>query len=447
VKSFSTLLFAATVSILFLAASFAAEPQSARWPEFRGPTGQGIAEAKNVPAQWSETSNVAWKTPLEGRGWSSPVVENGQAWVTAGVDTPVTPEEKARRLAANTGDQPLTVSGTVSLRAQCVDLKTGKLLHDIEVLSQDEPEPVHSLNSYASPTPVLENGRLYCHFGTYGTGCVDTASGKVLWTSRNLRIKHENGPGSSPISWGSLLIIHYDGSDQQYVAALGKETGEIVWRTSRTGAMRDNPQMRKAYGTPIVVEMSGRPALVSPGADWLYAYDPATGEELWKVNYGVLGFSIVPRPVVGHGMIYMCTSFMQSELLAIRYDGKGESKEPHIAWRFARQAPQIPSPLLVGNELYLISDKGVATCLDARNGEVHWSERIGGNYSASPIFADGKIYFSSREGRTSVVAPGTSYKLLASNELDGKIMASPVACDGMLLLRTDTALYRIGSVK
>jgi len=418
----------------------------AQWPQFRGPEGQGHTTAKGLPLSWSETENIVWKTPLVGKGWSSPVIEGNQIWMTAAIESPVTPEERKKRLEGNTtGDPTLVVVGQLSLRALCVDLASGKLLHDIELMSEDQPDPIHSLNSFASPTPVIERGRLYCHFGTNGTACLDTATQKVLWTNRKLKIKHENGPGSSPVLWGDLLIVHCDGSDLQYLAALDKSTGDLAWKTERTGKMNSNPQLKKAYGTPLIVDVAGKPTVLSPAADWLYAYDPASGAEQWKVPYGALGFSIVPRPVAGHGMLFMCTSFMQSELLAIRYDGQGEKKEPHIVWRYAKQAPQMPSPVLVGDEIYVVSDKGVASCLDAKTGTVHWTERLGGNFCASPLAADGRIYFSNRDGLTTVIEPGKTFKPLAKNDLKEGIMASPAAIDGALIVRTDKALYRLGA--
>ncbi|QDU97934.1 PQQ-binding-like beta-propeller repeat protein [Lignipirellula cremea] len=429
--------------LVLLLAAFApslAFADDAAWPQFRGPDGQGRAEATNLPLTWSETENVVWKTPLEAQGWSSPVIEGNEIWMTAATPILATEEEKKQRLASNTGNQPLLVAKELRMRAVCVDRTTGKILHDAPLMTQGEPDPVHTLNSFASPTPVIENGRLYCHFGTNGTACLDTQSLEVVWTNRELQINHENGPGSSPVLHGDLLYIHFDGSDQQYVVALDKRTGEVVWKTDRSGKMDENPQLKKAYGTPLVVAIDGQEQLISPGSDWLYSYDLKSGRELWKLNYGVLGFSIVPRPVTGHGMIYMCTSFMKSELLAVQY---ADVAEPKIAWRFNRQAPQQPSPLLVGDELYLAGDRGVATCLDAKTGEVLWSQRLGGNYSASPLFADGKIYFSSREGVTTVIQPGRTYQELAVNKLDGQIMASLAAVDQALYIRTDKALYRI----
>ncbi|MGC4006330.1 MAG: PQQ-binding-like beta-propeller repeat protein [Pirellulales bacterium] len=251
------------------------------WPEFRGPTGQGHAEAKNLPATWSETENVVWRTPLTGRGWSSPVADDRVVWLTTAVDQPLSDEQKKERLKTNTGDQPLNVAGHVDLFAVAVDRRSGVILHEIKIHSVDDPQWIHALNSYASPTPFLRDGKLYCHFGALGNVCFDTQTRKVLWTNDELRIMHENGPGSSPVVWKDKMIFHCDGSDVQYIAALDTATGKLAWKTPRTGAMRDNPQLKKAYGTPLIVsqEIDGEPrdVLLSPAADWLYAYDPATG--------------------------------------------------------------------------------------------------------------------------------------------------------------------------
>jgi outer membrane protein assembly factor BamB len=259
---------------------------------------------------------------------------------------------------------------------------------------------------------------------------------------------HENGPGSSPILWRDRLIVHCDGSDHQYIVALNKQTGELAWKTDRSGTMRDNGHLKKAYGTPHIVDVAGRPQIMSPAADWLYAYEPATGRELWKLNYGAMGFSIVPRPLVGHGLLFMSTSFMRPELLAIRYEEILGQNAPSIAWRYSRGVPQVPNPILIGNELYFISDAGgMVTCLEARTGTELWKDRVGGNHCAAPLAGDGKLYFCSREGVTAVLVPGTTFRVLAKNTLPGRIMASPAAADESLVIRTDTALYRIGAGK
>lgn len=427
----------ALFGLLAAAPLFAAKPE---WPEFRGPQGNGLANVQGLPETWSEDENIVWKTPLPGKGHSSPVIAGNQIWLTTAVEDPITPEEKAKRLAGNTGDQPLTVAGKLTMRAICVDRNSGRIVHDVELMTDPEPQPTHALNSFASPSPIVAEGRLYCHFGTHGTCCVDTADGRVLWTNRDNKLKHENGAGSTPVLVGDNLIFHCDGSDVQYIVALHKDTGRQVWKTDRSGKLNENPQLKKSYGTPIVLEFDGKLQLISPASDWLYVYDPETGRELTKMNYGVLGFSVVPRPVAGHGLIFICTSFMQSQLQAIKYDGKSE---PTIAWKFAKQAPTMPSPLLVGDEIYIVSDKGVATCLDAKSGQVHWTQRLPGNYCASPLFADGRIFFFNREGEATAIKPGPEFAKLGVNKLDGAYMASPAAVDGALYVRTDKALYRI----
>ena len=412
----------------------------ADWKQWRGPTGQGHTQG-NIPTEWSETNNITWRTPVAGKGWSSPVIEGNQIWFTAAHEIEASEEERNERLKSNTGGQPVVVLSSARLHAVCIDKDSGKLLHDFQILEKKNPQWAHKLNSYASPTPVIEDGKLYCHFGSYGTACVDTKTAKILWRNQDLYVHHENGPGSTPIVWDDKLIFHMDGSDQQYIVALDKKNGGVVWRTDRSGEMNSNPQLKKSYGTPLILETNGRPILYSPAADWLYIYDPNTGKELTKLNYGMLGFSIVPRPVSGHGIIYVITSFMRPQLLAIDYLNK---EQPTIKWKWNRGVSNQPSAILVGDEIYFISDSaGMVTCLDAHSGKEHWRERIGGNYSASPLHSNGRIYFHSREGKTTVIQAGKIFKIIAENQLEGQHMASAAVDDGALILRTDNALYRI----
>ena len=399
--------------LLACSAGFGAE----NWPEFRGPTGQGHADAANLPLRWSETENVTWKTPIPGQGWSSPVTLGDQIWMTT---------------ATNEGH---------SLRAVCVNRDSGRLVHDVEVFHLDDPPLINPKNSYASPTPAIEAGRLYVHFGTFGTACVSTESGDVMWTNRTLTLDHKEGPGSSLALVGERLIFNCDGMDVQYIVALDKRTGQIDWKTKRSGKMHENIDFRKAFCTPLVIDVDGRQRVISPGAHHVYAYDLETGEELWFVRYP--GFSNVPRPLYGRGLLYICTGFTSPELWAIRPGGRGDVTATHVVWTTNRQVPSASSPILIDNHLYMVSDKGIATCLNAETGQVIWAERIRGNYSASPIDASGRIYFCSEEGRTYVLRPGESFELLATNELDGRLMASPAVVEEALYLRTDTHLYRI----
>jgi hypothetical protein len=431
-----------TLPLLTLLASTASTFSAVvEWPEWRGPGGQGHAAGRGLPVRWSESQNIAWKTPIPGRGWSSPVIAGDQIWLTTAIETPASPEDAERRLKANTGDQPLTLLEQVEYRAVCLDRTSGKLTRDILLFTEREPQWVHKLNSYASPTPVIEPGRLYAHFGSSATAGLDTQTGLVLWTNSSLRINHENGPGSSPILWRDLLIFHMDGSDLQYVVALDKRTGRVAWKTDRTGRMHSNPQLKKSYATPLVLAVDGREQIISPGPNWLYGYDPATGGEIWKIEYGSLGFSLSARPVAGHGMIFLSTGFTRPELLAVRYGG---GKEPSIAWRYAKGVPTMASPLLVGEELYFVSDSGgMLTCLEAKTGQEHYRERLGGEHNAAPLHADNRIYITSRGGVTAVVEAGKTFQLIAKNELPGHVMSSPGAADRALFLRTDTALYRL----
>lgn len=427
--------------LLFVAVSGSPVWGGDSWPEWRGPNGQGNSTAKNLPLRWSEEENIAWKVQVPGHGWSTPVVADGRVWVTTAIDVPATPAEAERRRRESTNSQPLRISESVSLRAVAVDLETGAPLADIEMLAEDQPQMIHKDNSYATPTPILEDGRLYCHYGPYGMACLEIATGKVIWENRSLRVQHENGPGSSPVLWEDLLIVHCDGIDRQYIVAIHKDTGVEAWRTARTGKLHADPQMRKSYATPLVVDVGGQPQVISPAADWVYGYDPRTGRELWRHSYGQLGFSNSARPVAGHGLIYTITGYFGGKLLALRATD-GDS-EPEVVWRHAKQVPNVSSPVLVDDELYFVSDKGIATCLDARSGTSHWVERIGKSYWASPIYGDGHIYFFDRDGTTTVVAADKKFQRVAVNKLNGRQLATVAAVDGALVLRTEESLYRI----
>jgi outer membrane protein assembly factor BamB len=399
--------------LLLPAAAWAADD----WPQFRGPDGQGHASAAHPPLTWSEHDNVRWKTAMPGEGWSSPVVFGQQIWMTTA-----------------TGDGH-------SLRAVCVDRQSGRVLHDVEVLHVEQPESVNAKNSYASPTPVIESGRVYVHFGTNGTACLAADTGSVLWKNTTLKLVHKEGPGSSPILYGDLLIVNCDGMDVQYVVALDKHTGHIAWKTDRTGKKADNPDYRKAYSTPLVIDVAGQPQLISPGAGQVVAYDPLGGREEWKVRYD--GFSVVPRPVFGDGLLFVVTDFGRPQLWAMHPGGHGDLTDTAVVWKATRQISAAASPLMAGNRLYLVTNRGVASCIDAKTGKSVWTERLGGNYSASPTLAGGRVYILSEEGQTYVLEPGSEYKLLAANQLDGRQMASPAFCGPAIFLRTDKHLYRL----
>ena len=393
--------------------SLGAPAAGQEWPEFRGPTGQGHSVEAGLPLDWSESRNIVWKTPVAGRGWSSPVVAGGRVWITTAT------EER----------------GTASLRALAFDSQTGREVVNAEVFRIGGARLTNFKNSHASPTPIIDGDRVYVHFGALGTAALTTA-GEIVWKTR-LPYESQHGNGGSPALHGDLLIISCDGSDTAFVIALDTKTGKTRWKTAR------RYPADQAYSTPLVIRVGDRDQVISVGAYRAAAYDLQSGREIWRVRYDD-GFSNVPRPVTGHGLVYIATGFQQPSLLAVRPDGTGDITKTHVAWTLQRGAPLTPSPLIVGDELYFVSDFGIASCVDAKTGQPHWQQRLGGNYSASPVFADGRIYFQSEEGLTTVIAPGKTFQKLATSQLDGAMLASMAVANGSLFIRTDSHLYRIG---
>lgn len=405
--------FAAVLAILLSPVLSA----GSEWPQFRGPRGDGRSLAKNLPIVWSEKENLAWKTPIPGRGWSSPVVDARRVWMT-------TAEDEGR-----------------VLKAIGVERESGRIVHEIVVFEPESPVAINPKNSHASPTPVVDEDRVFVSFGAMGTACIQATSGQVLWRNQELQLDHKEGPGSSPVLVDGLLLMTCDGMDVQYVAALDAASGKLAWKTDRSGEMPSNPDYCKAYSTPLVVREGNRPLMISPGADQVIAYDARNGKEVWKVRYK--GFSNVPTPSFGHGLFFVSSGYMRPQLLAIRAGGSGEVTDSHVAWTMGEQVPANSSPVLVDDFLYMVSDRGIATCLEARTAEVRWKERLGGNYSASPIEAEGRLYFFAEEGKATVLEASPTYKVLAQNRLDGRCMATPAPVEGALFVRTETHLYRI----
>ena len=348
------------------------------WPRFRGPAGNGQSTGKGLPITWSETQNVRWKTAIPGEGWSSPVVQGNQVWM-----------------------QTATDEGR-SLRAICVDRESGAILKDVEVFHVAAPEPKHAVNSHASPTPVLEAGRVYISYGMYGVACLDAQSGKPIWKTTELKHDHDrNGPGSSPILYNNLLILNCDGTELRYVAALDKKTGRVVWKTPRSNEINRAGEFKKAYSIPAIVRVNGRDQLISTGAFRVSGYDPKDGKEIWWAD--IPGFSNVPLPVADNERVYVATGFSPAQLWAIRLGGTGDQTEKGVAWKHKKQVSLKPSLLVEEGKIFMVSDNGVASCLDAKTGHELWSERIGGEYSASPLSVDGHLYFFSQTGTTTVL--------------------------------------------
>lgn len=387
----------------------------------------GDTKKIGIALHWSETENVKWKTAIPHRGWSTPVVMEGKVWLTT---------------ATEKGNDFFLI---------CVDAETGRILLNKKLFHSDNPEPLgNDINCYASPSPTIEPGRVYIHFGSYGTACLDTADGGLVWERTDLSCRHYRGPGSSVILFKDLLILTMDGVDVQYVAALDKKTGETVWKTDRTadwndldsdGKPKSEGDLRKAYSTPLVIEASGEIQMLSSGAKAAYSYDPLTGRERWKIHHRA--YSGASRPVFGNGLAYINTGFPSPELWAVRVDGRGNVTDTHVVWRNRQAVPQIPSPLLIGDTLFMVSDTGAVTCLNALTGGEIWREHLKARFAASQLYADGRIYCFSQDGRAIVLKADREYELLATNTLESGFMASPAVAGKVLFLRTKTHLYRI----
>lgn len=423
-----------TLALLALAPGAASAETG--WPDFRGPWQNGHVVAPGdstpvgLPLTWSETEHVKWKTPIPFKGWSSPVVMEGKVWLTT---------------ATEEGNDFYGIA---------VDAATGQVLFNAKLFHSDNPEPLgNGVNCYASPSAVVEPGRVYLNFGSYGTACMNTLNYEILWQRQDMPCRHYRGPGASPILWKDFLILTFDGADYQYVTALNKNTGETVWKTARTtkwhdfddqGVVISEGDLRKGFSTPIVVEAGGRSLLLSPGSSAAFAYDALTGEEVWSLPR--VGHTPAPRPVFRDGLAYLFNGRGPTELMAVRAEGSGDISATNVAWKLEGPTlPQEPSPILVDDLFFMISNNGVISCLEAATGNTVWSERVGGNYVTSPIYADGRLYFCSIQGKTHVIRAGRAYESLAVNELEEGFMASPAVVGKALFLRSKTHLYRIES--
>jgi len=415
-------------SVLVLAILAIAESQSSAedWPEFRGPLANGHSTAAGLPVKWTIDQNVVWKKVIDGLGWSSPIVLGDRIYLTTSVadGEELGPEQ--------------------SLRTLCLDAESGAVQWDIEVFRQTKStaarDKVHKKNSHASATPITDGKHLYVHFGVHGTACLNL-DGTVVWKNQELKYAPVHGNGGSPVLAGGLLVLSCDGGDVEFIVAMDQATGKIRWKTDRTAK---HLKKKFAFGTPLLISVNGKTQIVSQGAGAVYGYRPKDGVMIWKVDYAD-GYSVVPRPVFSHGLLYVSSGFNQAKIFAIDPTGLGDITKSHVRWIMTKGAPHTPSPLVVGDELYIVSDRGILTCLDAVSGEEHYQQRLGGNYSSSPLFADGKIYVQAEGGEAIVVRPGKEYEELSRNELEARTFASYAVYGSSLLIRSEKHLYRISN--
>ncbi len=405
----------AAITFLWILCLTVVVSADSNWPEFRGPFGDGHARNANLPIAIDE-SVVRWKTPIHGKGWSSPVVWGDQIWLTTA-----------------------TEDGT-KMSVLCVDRSSGRILHDKVLIENKEPAFCHPMNSYATPTPVIEEGRVYVHFGSYLTACLDTSNAEILWQRRDLACDHWRGPASSPILYDGKIFVAYDGFDVQYVVALDKLTGETIWKRDRNiDYGTDNGDRMKAYCTAQVIEVAGQKQLVYPSASATIAYDPSTGEPLWTAYHD--GMNASARPVYSDGLVFITNG--SGSMVAVRPDGKGDVTGTHIEWSDRKGVAKKSSQLVVDGLFYMNSDDGVVSCREPKTGSVIWQQRAGGEFAASPIYAGGRIYLFGIEGDILTIEPGREFKLLAETKLGDGFMASPAVVDNEMILRSKSHLYCI----
>ena len=409
------------ILLLITVASCVVIEANEQWSQFRGHYGNGIIKSTSAPINWSENTNIDWKTPIHDRGWSSPVIWNDQIWMTT---------------ATKDGNK---------MYAICVNKLSGKIEHDIHVFDVKSPQAITNENTYASPTPVVEEGRVYVHFGTYGTACISTKDGQILWKRRDLNCDHEigAGPASSPFIYNNFLIFNVDGRDVQYVIALNKETGETAWKTNRSVDFSDvQVNQRKAYGTPFIIPRGNSNQMVSIGAKGVYSYDPENGKELWKAEHR--GWSIAPRPVYGEGLVFTMIDRDRPEMWAINPNGSGDITETHVEWKETKRMPPRASPIIIKGLLFVVDRNGYISCIEAKTGKSIWQKRMKGRFSASPILANNLIYFFNEDTVCTIIKPTRELEIVAENQLsDDKLMATPAFDENSIYIRTEKNLTRI----
>ena len=386
------------------------------WIQFRGNEGQGVSLDSDPPAEWSSEKNTLWRVPVPGLGWSSPVIKDGRLYLTSAVE-----------------------GAGGNLQLLCFDFESGQIVWAKDVFELPSDGVKHDKNTHASSTPYIDDGRIYAHFGHFGTACFDT-DGKTIWKQESLTYEPVHGNGGSPLIVGDKLVFSSDGMTDPVITALDLKTGEVAWRQRReTDATR-----KFSFSTPLLVSVSGKEQIVSAASGAVFGYAPADGRELWRVDYGQ-GYSVVPRPITGQGHVYVATGFGRPNVLAIRLGGEGNVTDSHITWQTSRSGPKTPSMLIDGDLLYYVSDGGIVSCVKAISGEPVWQDRVKGNVSSSPIIAGNKIYIGTEEGIVYVLKTGSQFQQLAANDFGERIFASPAVSGDSLIVRTETHLYRIES--
>lgn len=414
------------IHIVFLFLLVSCQSQTQNWTHFRGSNMDGHANVEIAPLNWSDSTNVVWKAPVKGLGWSSPVIYGDQIWLTS---------------AAKDGKEFYSL---------CYDFETGNLLNEQTIFTAKDPQRIHGTNSYATPTPCIEDGFVYVHYGNFGTACIDTKNFEIVWKREDMPCDHMQGPASSVILHKNMLIVHLEGTENPYVAALDKRTGETIWKSVRPAEFYDplEPVYRKSYQTPIVITVDGKELLISNSSFMCFAHDVNTGEVIWTIEYGF--DSTVSQPLFYDGLVYVNSGWIFEDnkpfwtrQYAVDPSGKGDVTKTHIKWMYEDEVPQIPTPVIVDGLMYMVHDRGMVTCLDAKTAKVIWKHELKGNFNSSPIYAGGNIYFINVKGECTIIKPGNSFQLVAENDINETVKAVPAFVGDKMILRTEKNLYLI----
>lgn len=414
--------------LLVLISGPLANGQQNNWTHFRGNHLNGISNQTGVPVSWNDSVNVLWKTKIKGKGWSSPVVYGNQIWLTT---------------ATEDGKQMFGI---------CFDSKTGKEIFNIKLFEPETIIPKQEINSYASPTPCIELGFVYFHFGSYGTACVRTNDGSIAWKRTDLKYDHSPEQGASPILYRNLLILHVEDTDKQYIAALNKRTGKTIWIKERPKEIYDKPKTtgRKTYVTPIIVNVKGKDLMISNESAACIAYEPETGNEVWRIVQGE--DSTFTMPFFEEGVVFFYTGFVTPkvgekycEMLAVDPGDSGDVSKTNIIWRFSSAFPQLLTPVVKDGLIYTVDIMSNLFCIDSKTGKTVYTTRLTGKFNSSPVYGGGNVYFTSTTGETIVIKAGRKLEIACRNKLAGDVFATPAITNNSLIMRAGTYLYCIGN--
>ena len=383
------------------------------WPQFRGPTGQGHSNVIELPMKWSRTDSVAWQKSFEGEAWSSPICVKDQIFLT----------------------NALLEEELLSLKVISIDFVSGEILWSKTLFEYQNQPRIHKKNSYASPTPFYDDGQIFVHFGNLGTACLATG-GDLIW-KKKLEYSPVHGGGSSPVIFNDLLLISADGAIEPFLYALAKKTGEIKWKAKR----ESRAKKKFSFCTPLVIEDDESFQIISPASDYVFAYN-LKGNQIWKFNYPN-GYSVVPRPVYYSRMVYVSSGYDSPTFYAIKIGGHGDITKSHLAWKIRKGAPRNSSVVVTNGLVFMAADNGVVSCLDAKTGKTYWIERVASTCSASMLHAVGKIFLSDETGKTFIFEAQAKFNLLATNDLQEKMLASPIPYQKSIIIRTEKNLWRI----